>query len=118
MFYVSVPEGSVYIVERLGRFHRTLPPGRHFIAPVFDRVARRFEVKQTVRIETPRATIKFRIVDPQRAHENVADIKTAVQRLAEMVVQDVSETRAALKDANQLASMWGITLDEVVVDRF
>jgi regulator of protease activity HflC (stomatin/prohibitin superfamily) len=35
---VRVPAGSVYVVERLGRYHRTLEPGTHFVAPVLDAV--------------------------------------------------------------------------------
>jgi regulator of protease activity HflC (stomatin/prohibitin superfamily) len=35
---VRVPAGSVFIVERLGRYHRTLQPGTHFLAPFLDAV--------------------------------------------------------------------------------
>lgn len=36
-----VPEGTVAVIERLGKFHRVLLPGRHFILPVIDQVAYR-----------------------------------------------------------------------------
>jgi regulator of protease activity HflC (stomatin/prohibitin superfamily) len=36
-----VPEGTVAVIERLGKFHRVLLPGRHLILPVIDQVAYR-----------------------------------------------------------------------------
>ena len=34
----QVPQGREWTVERFGKYTRTLPPGLHFIMPVFDRV--------------------------------------------------------------------------------
>lgn len=36
---VRVPEGSFAVIERLGKFHQVLPPGKHFILPLIDRNA-------------------------------------------------------------------------------
>jgi len=42
---VVVPAETAFVVERLGRCHRTLPAGRHFVAPFVDRVASRFTTR-------------------------------------------------------------------------
>ena len=34
-----VPQSENYLIERLGRYNRTLSAGLHFITPVFERVA-------------------------------------------------------------------------------
>jgi regulator of protease activity HflC (stomatin/prohibitin superfamily) len=39
--FTIVPERSVYVIERFGRFHRELAPGLHFLAPLLDRIAYR-----------------------------------------------------------------------------
>jgi regulator of protease activity HflC (stomatin/prohibitin superfamily) len=39
-----VPGDSAYVVERLGRYHRVLPPGLHVLVPVMDRVAFRYSL--------------------------------------------------------------------------
>ena len=36
-----VPQQSAFVVERFGRFHRTLEPGLNWIWPFFDRIAYR-----------------------------------------------------------------------------
>jgi regulator of protease activity HflC (stomatin/prohibitin superfamily) len=43
---VVVPEQHVYLVERLGRFHRTLRPGLHWVTPLVERVAYRHSQKE------------------------------------------------------------------------
>ena len=42
---VVVPSGEAWILERLGRYERTLPPGMHVIVPFTDRVAFRYSVQ-------------------------------------------------------------------------
>ena len=34
-----VPQGSKWVVERLGKFHRALSPGLNLLVPFIDRVA-------------------------------------------------------------------------------
>ena len=45
MFITVVPDDSAYVVERLGRYLRTLPPGLHVLVPVIDRVAFRYSLR-------------------------------------------------------------------------
>ena len=34
-----VPQGMTMIIERLGRYHKTLQSGLNFILPVFDKIS-------------------------------------------------------------------------------
>ena len=42
---IVVPNGEAWVLERLGRYDRTLPPGLHVIFPFTDRVAFRYSVQ-------------------------------------------------------------------------
>ncbi len=41
-----VPQQNAWIVERLGRFHRALPPGLNVLVPFMDHVAYRFDLHE------------------------------------------------------------------------
>lgn len=43
-----VNTGSLYVVERLGQFHRVLEPGWHFVIPFIDFVRRKISTKQQI----------------------------------------------------------------------
>ncbi len=43
-----VPQGSKQVVQRLGKFHRTLGPGLNIIFPYIDRVANKVTTKDIV----------------------------------------------------------------------
>ena len=45
---VIVSERENFIVERLGKYARTLKPGLHFLIPIFDRVAYKQEMREQV----------------------------------------------------------------------
>jgi regulator of protease activity HflC (stomatin/prohibitin superfamily) len=44
----QVPQGSKWVVQRLGKYHKTLNPGLNFIIPFFDVVAYRVTTKDIV----------------------------------------------------------------------
>jgi regulator of protease activity HflC (stomatin/prohibitin superfamily) len=51
-----VPQQSVYIVERLGKYHRSLPAGLNLILPFFDKISYIHSLKeQTHQIEAQQA---------------------------------------------------------------
>ncbi|MHC1682117.1 MAG: SPFH domain-containing protein [Clostridiaceae bacterium] len=52
-----VNTGSVYVVERLGQFHRILEPGWHFLIPFVDFVRKRISTKQQIIDIAPQAVI-------------------------------------------------------------
>ena len=44
----TVPQGYQWIVERFGRYRKTLPPGLNFVLPYIDRVRSKLNVQETV----------------------------------------------------------------------
>ncbi|MBO5554372.1 MAG: peptidase, partial [Solobacterium sp.] len=52
-----VPQGSVFVIERLGRYSATWQPGIHFMLPVIDRVARKVLLKEQVADFAPQPVI-------------------------------------------------------------
>src|SRR5579859_8104208 len=44
----TVPQGSVWTVERFGRYHALLYPGLNLIVPFIDRIGRRMNVMESV----------------------------------------------------------------------
>jgi regulator of protease activity HflC (stomatin/prohibitin superfamily) len=44
----QVPQGREWTVERFGKYTRTLPPGLHFIMPVFDRIGAKMNMMEQV----------------------------------------------------------------------
>ena len=43
-----VPQGSKQVVQRLGKYHKTLPPGLNIIMPYIDSVAYKVSTKDIV----------------------------------------------------------------------
>ncbi|HVR44362.1 MAG TPA: SPFH domain-containing protein [Thermoanaerobaculia bacterium] len=100
-----VPSSQAWIVERLGRYRRTLHPGFHLTLPLFDRVAFRhsLELQQrravhdltTAEERTVPVAIEwsFRVLDERRASYEVADLETFVERLLEAAAKRSVEKR-------------------------
>jgi regulator of protease activity HflC (stomatin/prohibitin superfamily) len=80
-----VPADTAYVLERLGRYHRTLMAGMHVIAPFLDRIAFRHSLltkfgelsdtatsldNMNVHIAS---TFHWRIVDARKASYDIAD---------------------------------------------
>ena len=75
-----VPQRSVFVVERLGKYHTTLEAGFHILVPFVDRVAYRHTLKERVIDVPPQSCITkdniavevdgilyIQVVDPMRA---------------------------------------------------
>ena len=52
-----VPQGSAYVIERLGKYYTTWNPGINFKVPLIDRVARRVLMKEQVADFAPQPVI-------------------------------------------------------------
>ncbi|MCL2857069.1 MAG: SPFH/Band 7/PHB domain protein [Oscillospiraceae bacterium] len=52
-----VPQGSVYVIERLGAYSRTWETGLRFKAPFFDRISKRVSIKEQVLDFNPQPVI-------------------------------------------------------------
>lgn len=95
-----VPQQEAWIVERMGRFHRTLEPGLQILMPFLDRVRYVKSLKE-VAIEIPSQSaitqdnvtldldgvLYFRVVDPYKASYGVEDAEFSVAQLAQTTMR-------------------------------
>ncbi len=137
-----VPQGSKWVVQRLGKYHKTLNPGLNFIIPFFDVVAYRVTTKDIV-LDIPsqevitrdnvviivNAVAYINILQPEKSVYGVEDFRIAIQNLVqtslrsiigEMDLDDALSSRdqikARLKEAiSDDISDWGITLKTVEI---
>lgn len=91
-----VPQQSAYIVERLGKYSRTLEAGFHILVPLIDRVGYKFSFKEEV-IDTPAqpcitkdnvtvhvdGLVYIKVNDPRLAAYGIANYRTAATQLAQ-----------------------------------
>ncbi len=91
----TVPQGSVWTVERFGAYTRSLQPGLNFLVPFADRVGRKLNVQEQV-LDIPEQTvitgdnatvsadgvIYFRILEAEKAAYQVQNLSQALTTLA------------------------------------
>jgi regulator of protease activity HflC (stomatin/prohibitin superfamily) len=91
----TVPQGEIWTVERFGAYLRLLQPGLNFVLPYIDRVGRRLNVQEQV-VEIPEQSvitrdnatvavdgiIYFRVMEPEKAAYQVANLNLALTTLA------------------------------------
>lgn len=95
-----VPQQQAYIIERLGKFDRTLEPGLAFIVPGVERVAYKHSLKEfAFEIESQTAitadnvplaidgTLYTRILDPKSASYGAFDVQFAISQLAQTTMR-------------------------------
>lgn len=95
-----VPQQAAYIVERLGKYSRTIEAGLHFILPFVDRVSYRTELKEIVLDIPPQICITkdnvqvtvdgvifYRVIDPKAASYGVNDYEIAIIQLAQTTLR-------------------------------
>ena len=138
----TVPQGEEWVVERFGRYHRTLPPGLSLIIPFFDRVAYRVITKDIVldierqevitsdnAVISTNAVAFIKISDPLACVYGVVDFRLAVRNLVqtalrsivgEMTLDEALSSREKIKArlrgmvAEDMES-WGVTLKTVEI---
>ena len=137
-----VPQGSKHVVQRLGKYHKTLGPGLNIILPYIDRVAYKVTTKDIV-LDIPsqdvitrdnavilaNAVAYINIISPEKSVYGVEDYRVAIQTLVqtslrsiigEMALDDALSSRdqikAKLKESisDDIAD-WGITLKTVEI---
>lgn len=137
-----VPQGSKHVVQRLGKYHRTLGPGLNIIFPYVDTVAYRVTTKDIV-LDIPsqevitrdnaviitNAVAYINLVSPEKAVYGVEDyglaIRTLVQTslrsiVGEMDLDDALSSRDMIKAKLKAAisddiADWGITMKTVEI---
>ncbi len=137
-----VPQGSKWVVQRLGKYHKSLSPGLNLIIPYIDDVSFKATTKDIV-LDIPsqevitldnvviiaNAVAYINIVSPEKAVYGVEDYELAIRTLVqtslrsivgEMALDDALSSRdqikAKLKDSisDDIAD-WGITLKTVEI---
>ena len=97
-----VPQQHAWIVERLGRYDRTLAPGLEFVFPFFERVAYKHSLKE-VPLDVPSQVcitrdntqlqvdgiIYFQVTDPMRASYGSSNYVLAITQLAQTLLRSV-----------------------------
>lgn len=95
-----VPQQSAYVVERLGRYSRTLSAGFHILVPFIDNVQYKHSLKETA-IDIPEqicitrdnvqvsvdGIIYLKVLDPQRASYGISDHRFAITQLAQTALR-------------------------------
>ena len=97
---IIVPERENVIVERLGKFHRTLIPGFYFLIPFFDRAAYRQEIREQVIDIPPQSVITsdniqveidgllyLKVMDPKKASYGIGNYLAASINLAQTTMR-------------------------------
>ena len=135
-----VPQGSAFVLERLGRYHATWEPGIHLKAPFIDRISRKVLLKEQVADFAPQPVITkdnvtmqidsvvyFRIRDPKLYTYGVENPIMAMENLTATTLRNIigdMELDATLTSRETINSQmlqiidlatdpWGIALTRV-----
>ena len=130
-----VPQQHAWVVERLGKYDRTLTPGLKFVVPFVERVAYQHSLKE-VPLDVPSQVcitrdntqlqvdgiIYFQVTDPMRASYGSSNYLSAITQLAQTLLRSVIgkmeldrtfEERdhinlAVVASLDEAASNWGV----------
>ena len=97
-----VPQQHAWVVERLGKYDRTLTPGLKFVVPFIERVAYKHSLKE-VPLDVPSQVcitkdntqlqvdgiIYFQVTDPMRASYGSSNYISAITQLAQTLLRSV-----------------------------
>jgi regulator of protease activity HflC (stomatin/prohibitin superfamily) len=135
-----VPQARAGIVERLGRFHRTLDAGLALIVPYIDRVKPLIDLREQVVSFPPQpvitednltvsidSVIYFQVTDPKAATYEIADYIVAIEQLTVttlrnvaggMTLEDTLTSRDNINTAlrvvlDEATGRWGIRVNRV-----
>jgi regulator of protease activity HflC (stomatin/prohibitin superfamily) len=137
-----VPQGFKWVVQRLGKYHKTLNPGLNIIIPYVDSVAYKVTTKDIV-LDIPsqevitrdnaviiaNAVAYINILSPEKAVYGVENYEIAIQTLVQTTLRSIigemdlddalssrDQIKAQLKHAiSDDISDWGITLKTVEI---
>ena len=123
-----VPQARAGIVERLGRYHRTLDPGLALVIPYVDRVRPLLDMREqvvsfppqpvitednlTIQIDT---VIYFQVTDPKSASYEIADFISAIEHLVLTTLRNVCggmTLEVTLTSRDTVSAALRVVLDE------
>lgn len=132
-----VPQSKEYIVERFGKYSRTLPAGLSIIIPYLDRIAHKVSILERqlkeftisvisrdnveVKLET---TVFYRITDASRSVYRIRDVESAINTAATSIVRsaagrlELDELQSSRESMNdeistnliEAAEVWGVDI--------
>ncbi len=132
-----VPQSQVYVVERFGKYIRTLAPGMSVVVPYIDAVRHRISILERqleeftisiitkdnveIRMET---TVFFRVTDASRSVYRIQDVTGAIHTAASSIVRsaagklELDELQSSRESMNaeiarylqEAAEVWGIEI--------
>jgi regulator of protease activity HflC (stomatin/prohibitin superfamily) len=123
-----VPQQRKDIVERLGRYKRTLDPGMNLLVPFFDKVREKVDMREAVVNFPPQPVITsdnlvvsidtvlyYRVVDPVRATYEIASFLQAIEQLTVTTLRNVigsMDLERALTSRDEINQHLSSVLDE------
>lgn len=137
-----VPQASVFVIERLGRYSRTLEPGIHLLVPALDRVRVKTDIREQVVGFPPQAVITkdnlvvgidsviyYSVTDPASAQYKIHNVVQAIEQLVVTTLRNVvggmqledaltgrdhiNERLAAVLD--EATGKWGVKVNRVEI---
>jgi regulator of protease activity HflC (stomatin/prohibitin superfamily) len=123
-----VPQARAGIVERLGRYHRTLDAGLALVVPYVDRVKPLIDMREqvvsfppqpvitednlTIQIDT---VIYFQVTDPKAATYEISDYLAAIEQLTTTTLRNViggMNLEETLTSRDKVSTALRVVLDE------
>ena len=135
-----IRQQQVGVVERLGRFNKTLEPGLHVLIPVLDKVRHNMDMREQVVPFPPQGVITednlmvgidsviyFQVIDPVRAAYEAQNYIKAIEQLTQTTLRniigglDLEQTLTSREEINQKLRLvldeatgkWGIKVNRV-----
>jgi regulator of protease activity HflC (stomatin/prohibitin superfamily) len=124
----QVPQQRNYIVERLGKYHRTLLPGLNFMVPFIDSIQAKLDLREQVVSFPPQPVITsdnlvvsidtvlyYKIVDPVRATYEISGYLQAIEQLTVTTLRNVIgslDLERALTSRDEINRHLSSVLDE------
>jgi len=137
-----VPQGQEWVIERLGKFSRTLKPGMNIITPFLDTVKHYVDTRDLIldvdqqevitadnAVIIANAVAFIRITNPRDAMYGIEDYEEAIKQLVkttlrsiigEMALDDALSSREEIKSKlkNQIlddVADWGVTVKSIEI---
>src|ERR687893_1100718 len=123
-----VPQARAGVVERLGRYQRTLDPGLSILVPFIDRLKPLIDLREQVVSFPPQPVITednlvvnidtviyFQVTDPKAATYEIADYIGAIEQLTVTTLRNViggMNLEETLTSRDQVSSALRAVLDE------
>ena len=132
-----VPQSNVYVIERFGKYSRTLNAGLSIIVPYLDKVAHKVSIlerqlreftisvisKDNVEVKLE-STVFYRIIDASRSVYRIRDVESAINTAATSIVRsaagrlELDELQSSRDSMNEeistnlkeAAEVWGVDI--------